>query len=112
MKCLSVQIQPERSPDLDNESFIDLFKKWCGKSTCVSGVDVDEGFDDGGYINTNCMTSDLGALWSQIRSRFYEGGDSSPGLPKASIVVCEGEHGWDDYLLLHHLDDTEELDTI
>jgi hypothetical protein len=26
------------------------------------------------------------------------------------IVVCEGERGWDDYLLLHHFDKRQKLD--
>jgi hypothetical protein len=25
-------------------------------------------------------------------------------MSKATIVVCEGDDGWEDYLLLHHLD--------
>ena len=35
-----------------------------------------------------------------------------PGLAAAAIIVCEGEHGWDDYLLLHHFDPAEPLDTM
>ena len=31
-------------------------------------------------------------------------------VPVNLIVVCEGEHGWDDYLLLHHFDEQQELD--
>jgi len=33
-------------------------------------------------------------------------------LGKATIVVCQGDHGWDDYLLLHHFDRTLKLDKL
>jgi hypothetical protein len=33
-------------------------------------------------------------------------------LAQAAIVVCEGELGWDDYLLLHHFNSDEELDEL
>ena len=112
MKQLSIQLQSERCPDLNEENFIELFKKWCGKSDHVRSFHIDEGIDDGRYITINCTTDDLRELWNQIRSRFFECEDIGPALVKAAIVVCEGKHGWNDYLLLHQYDDTEELDTI
>ena len=33
-------------------------------------------------------------------------------LRSAAMVVCEGEHGWDDYLLLHHWDRRFRLDSV
>ncbi|MDR0717159.1 MAG: tetratricopeptide repeat protein, partial [Azoarcus sp.] len=33
-------------------------------------------------------------------------------LKNSSIVVCQGRHGWDDYLLLYHYDSTQEVDEI
>ena len=35
-----------------------------------------------------------------------------PRLARAAIATCEGKHGWDDYLLLHHYDRTLVLDTL
>ena len=31
---------------------------------------------------------------------------------KGSIIVAQGDRGWDDYLLLHHFDRNEKLDSL
>jgi hypothetical protein len=44
-------------------------------------------------------------FWNTIKSPLKT-------LPVNLIVVCEGEHGWDDYLLLHHFNEQEVLDDL
>ncbi|MHC4750142.1 MAG: hypothetical protein ACYTFW_09740 [Planctomycetota bacterium] len=112
MKCLSVQIQLERSSKLEEDRIIHSFKEMCDKSSLIKHIDIEKGYDEGSYININYTTDNLKALWGQIRSHFYEQEDFGLVLAKASIVVCEGDNGWDDYLLLHHFDEREEIDTI
>ncbi len=33
-------------------------------------------------------------------------------MKNVSIVACEGDHGWDDYLLLWHWDSGEKTDVL
>jgi hypothetical protein len=37
---------------------------------------------------------------------------ADPALANIAIVVCQGERGWDDYLLLHHFDSSVPLDQL
>lgn len=46
-------------------------------------------------------------FWRRVRTRLEEA-----GLTAGAIVVCEGPHGWHDYLLLHHFDPAQTLDTL
>ena len=46
-----------------------------------------------------------------VRHRFLDS-ELGPQLASASIATCEGNRGWDDYLLLHHYDRTLDLDTL
>ena len=38
--------------------------------------------------------------------------NSYPELAAAAIVVCRGEHGWGEYLLLRHFDPCQALDAL
>ena len=67
-----------------------------------------DGLDRGRYVNVAFATDDLKALWSALREEML----GVPRLAEAAIVCCEGEHGWDDYLLLHHFDPTEPIDQL
>jgi hypothetical protein len=103
---LNIQIQPERSPLLDVEhakvQLTEIAK------LCAARCRVKEGYDEGRYINVNIVTNDLAALWSNIQPELQ----LIDGFAQASIICCEGAHGWDDYLLLHHFDPTEPLDAL
>lgn len=57
------------------------------------------------WIDVSFETTDIHSLWNQLKGDLQE-------LLIASIVVCQGEHGWDNYLLLHHFDSTVELDKL
>lgn len=112
MKCFCVQIHLEKSPEIDEKKLIRLFNKLCETLDYVSSIDIDKGFDSEQYLNINCRTCDLKTLWNQIRAHFYEHKEFGPALAKASIVVCEGKNGWDDYLLLFHYDGREKVDSL
>ncbi len=112
MKCLSIQFQPEKSPELDEEKTINRFKEFCNNSKLVNHMDIQRGYDNGLYVSINYTTDDVKSLWNQIRSHFFEQKDFGYILANASIVVCEGDNGWNDYLLLHHYDEKEKVDTI
>jgi hypothetical protein len=106
MKCLSIQIQPDRCAGESPQDLVAKLQDACGELPCVSSINVSE---VDGAINVNCNSSDPAILWAHLKRDIYE---CDSVLPKASIVVCEGEAGWDDYLLLHHFDEDEELDSV
>jgi hypothetical protein len=71
-------------------------------------VSRETGLDEGvAYANALLATDDLSAVWSSVAAQLR-----SLGLERAAIVVCEGEQGWDDYLLLHHHDPAEPVDRL
>ena len=102
MKRLNIQIHPARSPALDvTESLARL-------SCLAADARVTKVDDDGQYANVDYKTVDPSGLWVLVRKELR----IVPGLAETAIVVCEGQHGWDDYLLLHHYDPTEPLDEL
>ena len=70
--------------------------------------EISEGDDGGKYINLTIGSDDLKESWSVIRTSLLQ----IPEVEESSIIVCEGDDGWDDYLLLHHFDLSQELDEL
>ncbi len=102
MKYLSIQLQPERENNLDKD-FVILELQNNGYT-----VEVEEGEDNGKYINLNIKTGTLKNTWDNIKDIIFK----NPSIKNSSIVVCEGNQGWDDYLLLHHFDKNEKIDEL
>jgi hypothetical protein len=110
MKRLCIQIQPERVPELDEALLRRTLSELGAGTALVNQVGIDEGEDDGRYLNFNYKTPDVGRLWSLIRREVLNSPALGPAIRQAAIITCQGDAGWDDYLLLHHLDDDEPLD--
>jgi predicted RNA binding protein with dsRBD fold (UPF0201 family) len=76
----------------------------------LAGADVDVGEEDRRYENFTFEAASPEDALSKVRVVF-----DSPQVGRAArascIVTCQGEHGWDDYLLLHHYDRTLVVDT-
>jgi hypothetical protein len=106
MKCLSIQIQADRCGEENPQEVVLRLQCFCSQLACVTDVDVSKGE---GYVNINCTTEDLATLWAHLKKDLYE---CDSVLQNASIVLSEGDSGWDDYLLLHHYDENEELDSV
>jgi hypothetical protein len=102
VKRLHIQLQPARSPGLDVAEAV------AGLVRLDALVQVTEGEDDGRYVNIDFKATDLSGLWALVWAELQ----SVSGLAEAAIVVCEGEYGWDDYLLLHHFNPKEQLDEL
>jgi hypothetical protein len=102
MKYLSIQLLPERENSLDKE-FVIL--KLQNKGYVV---EVYEGEENGKYINLNIKTDNLKNTWDNIKDIILK----NQTIHNSSIVVCEGNQGWDDYLLLHHFDKNENIDEL
>ena len=103
LKKLMIQVQPARAPLLDMEA-VEAACRAIVATPFVAEHYFNEGHDGGHYFNFQFKTDRLPALWREIQLRLYGDSGVGPGMTKASMAMCEGEHGWDDYLLLYHFD--------
>ena len=104
MREIHVQLQPDLVPDLVEADTVARLEQ-IGRATGAE-VRTTAGFDEGRYVNLDFAPLDAAALWNAIRMEL----ESVPALARIAIVCCHGEHGWDDYSLLHHYDPAESLD--
>lgn len=102
LKRIHVQIQPNRCKDLNVDLAIERLRN------LSENVKVSEGDDNGPYVNIDYQTDSLLNLWTSIRNEL----NKNIRLAEAAMVICEGQRGYDDYLLLHHFDPSEELDEL
>jgi hypothetical protein len=110
MRTLSIQLHPNRIESGDTERLVETLQR-AASGASLRAIAQDRGDDDGPYINLSFAAPDHVAAWSQLRA-VYEDADVGTQLASASIVVCEGADGWNDYLLLHHFDPAEKLDDV
>jgi hypothetical protein len=106
-EAISVQIQPERAPDLKMEEVQAAFEAIAEMDSLVRHHQFDDGFDKTRYFNFTFGTEDLRGLWAVIQSTVYCNPALAGPVAKSSIVVCTGENSWDDYHLLFHFDPSE-----
>jgi hypothetical protein len=99
----SIQIHPHRARDLDLAKIRATCETIARETATVSRFSFVEAHDGHDYVNLNFATSDRRALWQRLQALLYDGADGD-ALKQSSMVMCEGPHGWDDYLLLHHYD--------
>ena len=109
MKSLSIQVQPDRAPDLDIEKVRKLFEE-IKNNALVEHYHFDEGEDKGRYMNFTYNSNDAQSLWKTIKNKVYENQYVGGTLVKCSMAMCSSEEGWDDYILLHHFDPTVPLE--
>lgn len=111
MRLLSMQVQPDLAPELDLKQ-LKAEMKAMAKLPVVERATVDEGDDDGPYVNFNFATPDVRTLWATLRAFLYADTVLGRALRQSTMVICEGARGWDDYLLLYATDPAEVLDTL
>jgi hypothetical protein len=110
MRTLSVQLQPDRLGTRPADHLVEALRSFVS-AAAGGAVAEDRGDDDGRYINFTFGVSDHVAAWSRLRA-MYDDGPVGRDLGATTIVVCEGPDGWNDYLLLHHFDQTVAIDDI
>jgi hypothetical protein len=103
MKRVNIQLQPARSPRLDMRAAAESLRGLQDGSTLSQGEDAGRP-----YVNIGFEAPDPAKLWAAIREQLR----AYPELAAAAIVVCQGEHSWDEYLLLHHFDPCQALDAL
>jgi hypothetical protein len=47
-----------------------------------------------------------------LQQRLYRSSEFGGALAESSMAMCEGQRGWEDYLLLHHYDPAVQLDRL
>ena len=110
MRHLNLQLQPERAPKLDLAEARSAVEALAEDHSIVAGFEASGGDDEGPYLNLTFLAKDLPQLWARIKADILAHPRLGRNISRASIIICEGKHGWDDYLLLHHYDRTLELD--
>ncbi|MCW8876832.1 MAG: hypothetical protein OQJ89_08960 [Kangiellaceae bacterium] len=106
MKCLSIQVQPEIDSSYNVNELVELSRSL----DRFPEVDRDEG--DRKYVNLNYFSENIPVLWQELKVGLYENRSIGTWLKKVSIAICEGEEGWDDYVLLYHYDQSKTLDDL
>jgi hypothetical protein len=64
------------------------------------------------YVNFIFESPTVAKAWRLLHARALSHRRIGRGLRQASIVVCQGSHGWDNYRLLHHFDHRKQLDSL
>jgi hypothetical protein len=65
---------------------------------------VEQGFDEHAYVNLTFETDHPKLLWQLLSDELYHSNSLGLLMRTASIAACEGQRGWDDFVLLHHFD--------
>ena len=111
MRHLNVQLQPERSPALDMARTRQLLEALAKDQAVVAGFETVEGEDEGPYVNFTFAAKDPAGLWAQIQREVLGDRDLGAEIAASSIIIVEGDEGWDNYLLLHHFDPQHKTDS-
>jgi len=109
-KALSVQVQPDRARSLDMARVTVLCERLAQTAPLVKAHHFDSGSDATDYFNFTFATDHLGDLWHLVQKTLYEDQEIGGAMRDASMAMCEGSRGWDDYLLLYHFDPEEPCD--
>lgn len=106
MKCISVQFHPARDPRYDLDDLLALVRA-IGR---YPEVDTDEG--DSENVNLNFFTEDIRRFWNDFEKGVLLHRELGEWVKNTTVVVCEGDEGWDSYLLLWHYDENEVIDPL
>jgi hypothetical protein len=102
MRNVCIQFQPDRAGAAESRIREVLHETF-------AGARIETGYDNGRYENITFKAQSIEKTMSKLRAIFdlpFAG-----RIAKSScIATCDGKHGWDDYLLLHHYDRTLVLD--
>ncbi len=119
MPVLQIQIEPDRSPDLDLAAVLDLFTSAAEVADAELAVlgDGEDGYEeceeDDVVLRFDFRTRDVARLWNVLQGQVFWDDAVGPALALAAIVTCGERHGGDDaVLLLHHHDRSIVPDTL
>lgn len=105
----SFQLQFERGAEADASLLdkITTILERGGAHVTSSSIDSEDGE---AFATINAQAPDADAFWRKAKAKLITA--SRTGASKGMIAVCEGDDGWNDYLLLHHFDGSQRVDDI
>ena len=112
MRTLHIQVQPGRAQSLDVVRLRREFQAIATGNVLVVGYRFSNGKDEGEYFNFDFDTPQPAALWSQIQETVYDASPFGQDVRQSSMAICTGHNGWEDYLLIHHWDPSENPDEV
>lgn len=113
MTDFCIQIHPDRSKHLDLARVCKICEtlarddKLLIKRFAFADRPADD--DDVRHVNLIFDTDSPETLWRLLKSWLYDSDTLGRPMQMSSMAMCEGEHGWRDYLLLYHYDPHETL---
>jgi len=110
-KKLTVQIQPDLISATSAEAIVTILES-LGKDLQLSGAHITRGNDSGKYINVELRSNDIPRLWKEIKQALFVDERAGSDVKRGTVVVCSGDAQWKDYLLLHHYDASQRLDSL
>jgi len=104
MQCITIDIQPEFSREFDQADFLTRVRS-------IRSPEIDK-FEERGiyYLQFHFFTEFPSQLWQELKTELYDNLDYRKILAPISVAFCEGE-AQDEFLLLHHFDPRETLDS-
>lgn len=106
MRCLSIQLQPERDQRFTAEDLVALVRS-LGRYP-----EVDRPKENDQYVNLNFFTEEAPKLWQQLQQGVLENERLGGWVKQVAVIVCEAEQESDDYLLLYSFEEGLVRDSI
>jgi len=75
-------------------------------------VEIQTGNENGKYVNLLVSSNDPHPTWERMQWHFVESKMPGSEFSNAIILTVTGDQGWGDYLLLHHYDSYQNLETL
>ena len=91
MRSISVQIQPERSPNFNLSAVTRAFSEIATDGTLVRHHAFDHGRESTAYYNFTFGTERAADLWRVIRRRLFEDPTLGDEMRRVSIATCSSE---------------------
>jgi hypothetical protein len=109
-RTICFHVQPKRVSGIDAGSISRLMHR-LALSPQVREFTIQRGPQDS-WVNFLFSSSAAGRAWRMLHLRALRHPRWGARLRRSAIVTCEGSRGWDNYLLLHHFDTQQSLDTL
>lgn len=111
MTSLCIQIHPHRSTNMDMDRVRSVCESLTNDRALVGKFACTDGTDGHDYVNLNFQTDHPREFWNALQRRLYRDSALGSAMRIASMAMCEGRRGWDNYMLLHHFDPLVQCDS-
>lgn len=106
MKCIIVQLHTHKNAQYSLNECLEAVRA-IGRHP-----EVEPEEETPSIVNLNFFTENPRAFWAEFQQKILLNTACGTWLKEVGIIVCEGEYGWNDALLLAHFDANEALDTL